>query len=65
MRTRVLGPWEEAVGILRGVDYEMVRFEGFKVVAPGLRPGSLQDFIGRRIGVLRTEEDYRTRVIED
>jgi len=53
----MLGLWEEAVGVLVGVEPGVAVFEGFRVLLPGGVEASrlLEGFVGCRVGVLRTD----------
>lgn len=62
-----LQPWEEALGLLKNVqlleDYALAEIGPVTVALPIDIGERLNSLIGQRIGVLRTENDYRMRVI--
>jgi hypothetical protein len=62
-----LQPWEEALGLLKNVQllegYALAEIGPVTVALPIDLGERLSYLIGQRIGVIRTENDYRMRII--
>ena len=64
-----LDPWMEVAGLLHELfeqdGYQVARIGPTAIVLPELLSKQLADHIGRRISVLRTDFDFRYRILED
>jgi hypothetical protein len=62
-----LKPWDEAIGLLKEVEnlegHILAKIGPVTIALPDEMGERINPFIGQRIGVLRTENDYRFRVI--
>jgi hypothetical protein len=62
-----LGPYEEAIGALHEVQeadgYILAIIGPVVVVLPSELGAKIKPHIGSRIGILRTERDYRIRIV--
>jgi len=67
MRTMKLTPWEEAMGPLLEIsligDLLQARIGSATVTLPSEMECRLQKYIGHRISILRTDEDYLIRTL--
>lgn len=63
-----LGEWQEAIGVLRGVDRisGVITFRNLRVIVPPRELEALRDlesFIGSRVGILRTDLSHKSLLI--
>jgi hypothetical protein len=62
-------PWDEVLGPALGVEEHdchcLARFGKIPVILPQEMATKLAEAIGQRVGVLRTDKDYRFRLIRE